>query len=255
MPAYPDVTPQWLKSKMDPSVLDSTFTKVIRALATAIGADDPASQVMGLMGTGVPAGKAANAALDMSHAARMQRAREQGFDTSQELYHGTTNEIKSFQNSKRANIYLTNDPAIASGYAENYGRHKALREINAGPNVLPLYAKARKRLVVSDLGPDGSNGWNSDNMAAALGVENPGTGMALYDEARRQGYDLVEIRDMIDLGPNPGQSVRQTQFIPLRAENVRSRFAAFDPSRIDHNDLLASLGGVAATGSLIGGDE
>jgi hypothetical protein len=118
---------------------------------------------------------------------------------------------------------------------------------NAGPNVMPLYAKAKKPLVVSDLGPDGSNGWNSDNLAAALGVENPGTGRGLYDEARRQGYDLIEVRDMSDLGPK-----RQTQFIPLHPSGVRSKFAAFDPSKMDSGNLLAALtamlgGGMAAS--------
>lgn len=232
MPAYPDITPEWLKSKMDPSVLDSTFTKVIRALAQAIGADDPASQVMGV-----------TAGLDMSKASRLARAAEQGFDTSRELYHGTTNDFPSF---KGRTIYLTDKPEIADIYAEAEGRHKALLNRNAGPNVMPVYARAKKPLVVSDLGPDGTGGWSGDNMASKLGVENPGTGTFLHEEARRQGYDLIEIRDMSDLGG------RQTQFIPLKPEYVRSRFAAFDPAKISHSDLLATLGGVTTAGSLMG---
>lgn len=56
MPAYPDLTPSWLKPE-NASVTDSTMTKVLRALAGMIGADDPASQVMGLATTGVPVKK------------------------------------------------------------------------------------------------------------------------------------------------------------------------------------------------------
>jgi hypothetical protein len=41
-------TPQWIN---DPSVTDSTMTKVLRMLAQAIGADDPSSQVLGILGT------------------------------------------------------------------------------------------------------------------------------------------------------------------------------------------------------------
>ena len=52
-------TPQWLT---DPSVTDSAMTKALRMIGQLIGADDPTSQVLGIMSTLVPsAGKAGGA--------------------------------------------------------------------------------------------------------------------------------------------------------------------------------------------------
>ena len=51
-----DPTPAWLKPGAE-SVTDSNTTKALRALAKLIGADDPASQVMGVMTSGTPAGE------------------------------------------------------------------------------------------------------------------------------------------------------------------------------------------------------
>lgn len=183
-------------------------------------------------------GSAVGSALDMSAEARMARAKEMGFDTENVLYHGTGKDFQEFDpgtrgNGTRRNIYLTDNPEIADIYAnsQNYGLKGG-----GAPMIYPLYAKAEKPLVVSDKGPDGSFGWVSDNLAAALGVDSPAAGKyaTLYDEARRQGYDQVQIREMTDLG-GP-----QTQYIPLRPEYIRSVNAAFDPARAGENGLLLS---------------
>lgn len=177
--------------------------------------------------------QATEAALDLSHAARMQRAAEQGYDVSKPLYHGTTYDFPEFKPGRRS-VYLTDDPAIADIYAR--GQHSSMPKPNAGPNVLPVYARAKKPLIVSDLGPDGGGGWFGDNAAAALGISLRDRS-TLYEEARRQGYDLVVMKDMMDLGG------RQTQYIPLQPEYVRSRFAAFDPRHVASGNLLAGIGG------------
>ena len=177
-------------------------------------------------------------ALDMSPEARLARARDMGFNTDQVLYHGTGKDFEQFNPGERANgskrlTYLTDNPDIADIYAnsQNYGLKGG-----GNPMIYPVFAKAEKPLVVSDKGPDGSFGWVSDNLAAALGVEHPPAGKysTLYDEARRQGYDQVQIREMTDLG---GQ---QTQYIPLDPSNIRSVNAAFDPSKSDSANLLAA---------------
>ena len=177
-------------------------------------------------------------ALDMSQEARLARARDMGFDTDRVLYHGTGKDFQEFEpgtrgNGTRRNVYLTDNPDIADIYAnsQNYGLKGG-----GDPMIYPLYAKAEKPLVVSDKGPDGSFGWVSDNLAAALGVDHPPAGKyaTLYDEARRQGYDQVQIREMTDLG-GP-----QTQYIPLKPEYIRSVNAAFDPAKSDSANLLAA---------------
>lgn len=174
-----------------------------------------------------------------SEAARLARAREQGYDVDRPLYHGTSNTFDEFASGRR-NIYLTDKPEIADIYAfarHEDGQRKHGNPTNAGPNVMPVYAKSQKPLVISDKGPDGSHGWVSDNLAAALGVENKGGAggyRGLYDEARKQGYDIVEIKDMLDLG-GP-----QSQFIPLSPANIRSKFADFNPADSDKSGLLLS---------------
>src|SRR4030095_8911340 len=213
------------------SVFDSYWTRIARLLGRAIGAADPASQVLA---RATPTEVPGNRTLDLSHAARMKRAAEQGFDVNRRLYHGTSSDFPEFRVGRRQ-LYLTDDPQIADIYAMT---ERGGLTPNAGPNVIPVYAKAKKPLVISDLGPDGGNGWSSDNLAAVLGVDNPGTGTKLIDEARRQGYDLIEGRDMSDLGG------RQSQFIPLQPSNVRSVHAKFDPRNRESANLLASLAGL-----------
>lgn len=185
-----------------------------------------------------PVGAGVAGHLPMDEASRMARAREMGFDTSQVLYHGTGKDFDTFNPGTRGNgavrnIYLTDNPEIADIYAnsQNYGLKGG-----GNPMIYPVFAKAEKPLVVSDKGPDGSFGWVSDNLAAALGVDHPPAGKysSLYDEARRQGYDQVQIREMTDLGGN------QTQYIPLEPKNIRSVNAAFDPAKADSANLLAS---------------
>lgn len=177
-------------------------------------------------------------ALAMDEASRMARAKEMGFDTSRVLYHGTGKDFSEFAPGKNGsgyprNIYLTDNPEIADIYAnsKNYGLRGS-----GDPAIYPLYAKAKKPLIVSDKGPDGSFGWVSDNLSSALGVDRPPPGKyaSLYEEARRQGYDQVQIKDMTDLG-GP-----QTQYIPLKPEYIRSVNAAFDPAKKDSPLLLAS---------------
>lgn len=192
--------------------------------------------------------------LPMDEASRLARAREQGFDTSTTLYHGTGKDFSEFApgkhaNGYRRNIYLTDSPEIADIYAnsENYGLKGG-----GSPAIYPVYAKARKPLDVSDLGPDGSHGWLSDNLAAALGVPHPAPGKygSLYDEARSQGYDMVRLKDMLDVG-GP-----QTQYIPLEPTNIRSKFAAFNPEDAGKPGLLLSdTGKPSLMGSAIAGAE
>ena len=78
----------------------------------------------------------ANESLDMSHAARMQRAKEQGF-SDETFYHGTTADFDEFDpalaGSGGANFgemtFLTSSPDVASGYsAAKQSKNKTVME-------------------------------------------------------------------------------------------------------------------------------
>lgn len=188
--------------------------------------------------------------LPMDEASRAARMAEQGFNT--DLYHGTTFDFPEFKTATRRKTYLTDEPPIANIYAEATQRHTGFGiEPNAGPNVIPLKARIQNPLEVSDLGPDGSHGWFSDNLFKALGKERPEKGWpeayrALFDEARDRGHDFIIMRDYTDLGGD------QSQYIPLDLKHVRSRFAAFDPAKTNSRDLLAGLLGPAVVAKLLG---
>ena len=179
-----------------------------------------------------------------------QQAHQQAFDV--DLYHGTTFDFPEFQTAARRKTYLTDDPKIANIYAAATQRHTGYGiEPNAGPNVIPLKASVKNPLEVSDLGPDGSSGWFSDNLYKALGKERPenagqGAYRALFDEARERGHDFVIMRDYTDLGGT------QSQYIPLDLTHVRSRFAKFDPAKKDSRELLAGLLGPAVAAGIFG---
>ena len=167
----------------------------------------------------------------------MERARAMGFDT--DAYHGGTNDFASF-NANRP-VYATDEPRIADIYANATGRHAALREINASPNVMPLKLGGKK-LEVSDLGETG-HGWYSDNLASALGVEPQ---RKLLNTLPDHGYDRLEVTDFSDLGGDQMQHM-----LPAGSNVIRSRFAAFNPAKRDSSDLLAGLGMPVTTSALL----
>ena len=158
----------------------------------------------------------------------MDRARAMGYEGG--LYHGGTNDVPAFAVNERSNVYATDEPRIGNIYATATGRHLSLREINAGPNVMPLMYRG-KLAEVSDQGATGG-GWYNDNLSALTGLEG---GRKIIKEVPKKGFSGVKIVDMDDLGG------RQTQYVFPDPSVLRSRFAAFDPSRIHENDLLAGL--------------
>ena len=154
----------------------------------------------------------------------IDRARALGF-VDEGLMHGTTNDFSAFSGPR--DVYATDVPAIADIYATATGRHKALREINAGPNVIPLMSRG-KRIEVSDF-RDGGGGWMRENLSEKLGAELPRRGY--WKSLPEHGYQSAKV-EMDDLGG------RQSQYIFPDSKVLRSRFAAFDPARVNENDLL-----------------
>lgn len=182
-----------------------------------------------------------NEALDMSQEARMSRAKEMGFNTDQVLYHGTPVSFDDFKGdyARYRPTYLTDDADIADIYA---GTHHAATDNRYSPQIKPVVVRDGKKLVISDRADDGSHGWNTKSLADALGLSSaeanaiPGGNRwrTLLQVARDRGYNVVEARNMLDLGGE------QTQYMVLNTKDIRSTQAAFDPAQRNSANLMAS---------------
>jgi hypothetical protein len=184
--------------------------------------------------------RAVEGALDMSQAARMQRAQEQEYDERM-FYHGGASDIDEFRPGSRGN-YFTDNPRIADIYATNAQKRLPSEWSNANPNVMPVRLRG-PALVVSDQ-KDGSGGWYANNLAEILGLDVSQIpvlkrAQVLRDEAKRQGYGFLEIQDMDDLGG------RQSQFVALDPKNIRSVNAEFNPANRGSANLMAGVMGGA----------
>tara|TARA_R110002095_G_scaffold197339_1_gene176390 strand:- start:1456 stop:12243 length:10788 start_codon:yes stop_codon:yes gene_type:complete len=159
-----------------------------------------------------PAWKAAKAkGLDMSKEARMQRARDMGFDTDRVYYHGTksSSEIDSLRTSQDGmlgkGVYITDDIGKAEKYAGMGMRY------SDGGSVYPLYIKDGEIWDVAD------KGFPRD--------EFQGTNDDVVDELSQRGF----------IGIKDGKET--VLFDPA---NIRSVNAAFDPDEADSSNLMYS---------------
>lgn len=152
----------------------------------------------------------------------MDRAEALGYDIENPLYHGTGNDIKKFQNSKRgintgditpaSNIahWTTNDPNYANDYAL-YGANTQ----GGNANIMPLYSRTNSPYDTTEIDL-------RDLLMERGGKSNLKNNMANF------GQDSIEISDPHELGV-------------LNPKNIRSRFAAFDPMQKNSINILASI--------------
>jgi hypothetical protein len=182
---------------------------------------------------GIKTAEKAADALDMSQAARMQRAAEQGFDVDNILYHGTTDDFESFDIDKAGKndsgwygkgVYLTPDTDTASAYAQY--QEFADRTGAPGANVIPVYARLKNPYY-----------W-PENRKAALTTEES---QLIRDELMAQGYDGVIVSNKY-ADPKYQRNYETIAFDPT---NIRSRFAAFDPAKRSSANLSAGIVGGA----------
>ncbi|MFI5014540.1 MAG: hypothetical protein ACHQAY_19575 [Hyphomicrobiales bacterium] len=166
-------------------------------------------------------------------AAKWARAREMGFQTDMPLYHGTASDISAFDPAKlgsntgtalaKLGVWSTRAPELAGVFAER----AAARGSGSGQSILPLVHRA-------------------DNPAQLTlkGSEHPLSVAETVRDAFDRGHDAVWIKNFSTRsGP--------TQLLVVKNPNqLRSRFAKFDPAERDSPDLLAGLGalGVGAAG-------
>jgi hypothetical protein len=169
--------------------------------------------------------------LPSDEASRMGRARDMG--STLDLYHGSNREFRSFDPafrgestrtpSARLGPWAAVEPPLANRFAEN-----AVQQSGGHPQIYPLLARSDSPFTVRLTGREGE----FDIVAAVM-------------QAFDNGHDLVRL----EYPKVPGQINRDA--VVVKNENqLRSRFAAFDPAKRDSNDLLASLAALFGIGGL-----
>jgi hypothetical protein len=166
--------------------------------------------------------------LDMSTEARMQRAAEQGFDTSRPLYHSTNASFDAFEvpdggflkfgkgvytapNAKYSDRYIRENRDIETGYKE-------------GANVMPLYARGK---IASE----------KDWEAARQEMISEGVAPAGYNPQQE------EIQRRLKEKGFDGLNMFGNEIIIFDPKNLRSVNAAFDPAMRGSANLLATAAG------------
>jgi hypothetical protein len=159
----------------------------------------------------------------------LERAKQQGFDTDNTLYHGTSKDVdfKKFKDSRHG-TWSTEDPESASSYAkendskgyvvDNDARGFAMKPTNTADRVIPMYAKPLENPYT---GPTPDFVQKASNYKKAQSD--------WFDQLKRQGYD----------GLQQGHGVR----VDFNNANLRSTFAQFDPKNEGKSGLLLSDSG------------
>lgn len=79
----------------------------------------------------------------------------------------------------------------------------------------------------------------------------------LAEQAKKLGYDSITIKNLNDVPTSIAEDVNPVSdvTIALNPKNIRSRFAAFDPARIDENDLLVGVAALGITAPMLTSEE
>jgi hypothetical protein len=173
----------------------------------------------------------------------MDRARAMGFE---DAYHGTTQgrDFKNFDPSRTP--WFTDNPKVANTYSTNrpeFGRAD-------GKAVIPVSVRVDNPMVIPDAR---GNSWRSVPavMPNEGGDELFYTTDKLAKFARQQGNDALVVKNVFDPGGGKmptsvkgEKALTGTTYAIFNPDNIRSRFAAFDPWR--KTAATAAAFGVAA---------
>lgn len=222
---------------------------------------------------GDAASKAIRGGLDMSQAARMQRAAEQVYTPN--LYHGTAADIEEFNpaqfggsatkaRSAKLGTWMVDNPEVAGGYARFAAEDvpvqrlldQALRaERNGNFNEADRLNVLAENL---ELGGElrGGGGQNIMPLRARgkfFEIDAEGATMSDLDdnqltdwaqEAKAKGFDGVKINNFSD-NVDYGQYMPATHYLVFDPANIRSTNAAFDPAKRGSSNLMAGAAGGA----------
>lgn len=179
-------------------------------------------------------------ALDMSKQARMQRARDMGFDTDTVYYHGTRHDIEAFDPDmigEQHDFLRDDDPGtFFTTNAESANFHTEPEDLDyrvksgESPNVIPTYHRDENPLVVKTAQYEENYYDQNRNRLLA--------------EAYRGGHDSIVVHG----------SDGKLKYI-FDPSNIRSVNAAFDPAKKDSANLLAgtSATGIGLGATMVGG--
>jgi len=185
--------------------------------------------------------------LPMDEVSRIARAEEMGFD--KDVYHGTSvpEEITEFRPSRTGEfgpgVYTTDTASEAARYTGAYANIGQVLE-GAPARIMPLKIRLKNPLRITD----------PDEFWKRFGKEGA-TDLAAQEAAIEAGYDGVimtrpqmkpgvRLRD--DWVPTGKTIEHQVVFDP---KNIRSRFARFDPSKVESADLMAGIAGLLGLGA------
>ena len=151
--------------------------------------------------------------LAMDKASRMARAEAMGFDTGTVYYHGTSDDIDTFRESKAGKaggggVYLTTGPTQASKYAKLAQKFGSRLGRGDNPNVVPVFVRMSNPFISETGMPYNAN---------VAGLKNA-------------GYDGIILK-----GEMPDGSDEVIIFDPA---NIRSVNAVFNPEKTDSSAIL-----------------
>jgi hypothetical protein len=198
----------------------------IGAIASALGSTlMPVGAPAGALGAG-PVVRTAEAALDMSPEARAARAAEQGYTV--DAYKGHAVDFPHFDNPDRPYAgFFSDDPQVASRFAEGYAGSYQGAEGASDGIVYPTKLRMQNPYIIDAQG----------QKAGMLQFGRSDLAREYEAAINSPDHDGVILRNTADEGE---------VYIPKTPQQIRSRFAAFDPARSGESDLLASRAGVPA---------
>lgn len=174
--------------------------------------------------------------LDMSHAARMARAKAMGFDVKEQWYHGTNKALTALKTNKKEEpgVWFVSDPTVASDYAESH--RKPGTSLARGGNVMPVLLRSRTFDEVAKNG----EAWSAEDHDAAYTAKedefsSPGTGGVIFRDTR--DYLTSTSNASSARGSHDTAVVFQSA---IDRGAVRSIYAAFDPAQSSSKDISAS---------------
>lgn len=171
--------------------------------------------------------------LDMSQAARMQRAAEQGFDVNTPVYHGSGTEFDAFDSGRLGENTGYGDASVGFHFSDNkadadFYASKAGERLGTKGVVRPFFLDLKNPLVVGLDEFDGNAGLRTqefldDKLAAKAFAEDNGHDGIIYPYGTNvdSGYTAIA----------------------FRPEQIRSTSAAFDPAKRGSANLMAGAAG------------
>lgn len=196
----------------------------------------------------------------------MDRAKAMGFNVDKPVYHGTGADIKAFDplladtrrktGTPTGSVVVTNNPEVANTYAnqrnmllnDEFSKNKL--DYSEGGNVIPMYLRENKGITFKPRqtfleDKNYKPYWNDlyDPRFPEQQTTNEFAELALV-----KNKDTATIKNILD-NAMPSTARGDTTFV-FKPELLRSQFAAFDPARMNENDILAGVMAIPVSGLL-----